>query len=232
MRPGKPYPATFRLSVDPPGIEPGLPACRAGVFPLDHEPISGPPGSRTPIAWVQTKRPTIERAALYHSEVRPGIEPGLPPYHSGVPPKHLQTDSVSLYRLRRWTTGSLVVILSTMKSSNEIVPESSIDYDEVFRRGGANCGDEDFALCKCPDCESIYLIEYEVDTIYTSAENLSQREHINIRMSSFVCKSCSLSWSPGPWIGPDAPATMCVSWNDLASSPWYWITRITRERSL
>ena len=24
-------------------------------------------------------------------EVRPGIEPGLPPYHGGVLPKHLQT---------------------------------------------------------------------------------------------------------------------------------------------
>ena len=26
--------------VIPPGIEPGLPACRAGVVPLDHEPVS------------------------------------------------------------------------------------------------------------------------------------------------------------------------------------------------
>jgi hypothetical protein len=49
VRPGKPYPATFRLSVDPPGIEPGLPVCRTGVFPLDHEPVllSGPDGNRT-----------------------------------------------------------------------------------------------------------------------------------------------------------------------------------------
>ena len=33
----------------PPGIEPGFPACRAGVFPLDYEPVqsSGPDGSRT-----------------------------------------------------------------------------------------------------------------------------------------------------------------------------------------
>ena len=64
-RPGQPYPATFRQQVDPPGIEPGFPVCRTGVFPLDHEPvmISGPPGSRTPITWVQAKRPPIERAA-------------------------------------------------------------------------------------------------------------------------------------------------------------------------
>jgi hypothetical protein len=39
-RPGEPYPATFRLLVDPPGIEPGLPVCRTGVVPLDHEPVS------------------------------------------------------------------------------------------------------------------------------------------------------------------------------------------------
>ena len=92
MRPGKPYPATFRKSVDPPGIEPGLPVCRTGVFPLDHEPIcfSGPPGGRTPITWVQAKRPPVERAA-HLSEVRPGLEPGLPPYHGGVLPQHLQT---------------------------------------------------------------------------------------------------------------------------------------------
>ena len=39
MRPGKPYPATFRFaSVDPPGIEPGFPVCRTGVLPLDDEP--------------------------------------------------------------------------------------------------------------------------------------------------------------------------------------------------
>ena len=118
MRPGKPYPATFRMSVDPPGIEPGFPVCRTGVLPLDDEPLlafftvesftilhlslilglesalriahppkgsahgaahtpatfasgfssathSGPPGSRTPITWVQAKRPPIERAARF-----------------------------------------------------------------------------------------------------------------------------------------------------------------------
>ena len=73
MRPGKPYPATFRMSVDPPGIEPGFPVCRTGVFPLDHGPVffSGPPGSRTPITWVQTKRPPIGRAAhLFERSVR------------------------------------------------------------------------------------------------------------------------------------------------------------------
>ena len=43
------------------------------------------------------------------------------------------------------------------------VPEEALDYDEILRRGGANDGDEDFALCKCPHCGRMYLIEYEFD---------------------------------------------------------------------
>ena len=38
-RPGEPYPATFRMSVDPPRIELGFPPRQGGVVPLDHEPI-------------------------------------------------------------------------------------------------------------------------------------------------------------------------------------------------
>jgi hypothetical protein len=37
---------------------------------------------------------------------------------------------------------------------SDFVPESEIDYDEVYRRGGYNCGDEDFALFRCPFCET------------------------------------------------------------------------------
>jgi hypothetical protein len=66
-RPGEPYPATFRLSVDR-------------------------PGNRTPISWLQARHLPVGRAA-HLSEVRPGIEPGLPPYQGGVRPQHLQTTS-------------------------------------------------------------------------------------------------------------------------------------------
>ncbi len=48
-RPGKPYPATFRmLLVDSPGIEPGLPPRQGGVFPLDHEPEKWSAGESNP----------------------------------------------------------------------------------------------------------------------------------------------------------------------------------------
>src|SRR5688572_20960099 len=65
-RPGEPYPATFRLSVDR-------------------------PGNRTPISWLQARHLPVGRAAHVLSEVRLGIEPSLPPYHGGVRPQHLQT---------------------------------------------------------------------------------------------------------------------------------------------
>ncbi len=113
------------VSVDPLGIEPRFPACRAGVVPFDHEPLSGASGNRTPIAWVQAKRlPVGPTPHIFLQEVRPGIEPGPRPYHRRVQPKHLQTillnitvipdgvepslSWVSSRRLSRWTTGSLV----------------------------------------------------------------------------------------------------------------------------
>jgi hypothetical protein len=39
-RAARPTVSGYLPGMDPPGIEPGLPACRAGVFPLDHEPHS------------------------------------------------------------------------------------------------------------------------------------------------------------------------------------------------
>src|ERR1041385_5500553 len=44
--------------------------------------------------------------------------------------------------------------LVSSRAMSDFVPESEIDYDEVYRRGGYNCGDEDFALFRCPFCET------------------------------------------------------------------------------
>ena len=52
--------------VDRRGVEPRLPGCKPSVFPLDQRPLL--------------------------RELRPGLDPGLPPYRGGVLPKHLQTD--------------------------------------------------------------------------------------------------------------------------------------------
>jgi hypothetical protein len=80
-------------SVDPPGIEPGSPACRAGVVPLEHEPSVA-----VDRMGVEPITPTLQEsvapsvhASPQLSEVRPGIEPGPRPYHGRVLPEHLQT---------------------------------------------------------------------------------------------------------------------------------------------
>ena len=126
-RPGEPYPATFRISVEPPRIELGSPPRQGGVVPLDHEPVtfSGPAGESNSdllVAGQASSRWTSSPLDSFLPEVRPGIEPGLPPYHGGVLPKHLQTDSfftvipdrfelslswLSPRCLYRWTTGSM-----------------------------------------------------------------------------------------------------------------------------
>ena len=125
-RPGQPYPATFRIFSGPTGNRTRISShARAGVVPLDHEPvrISGPAGESNPDFLVA--KPGVfplDQQPIYLSEVRPGIEPGLPPYRGGVLPKHLQTNFASVIpdgiepslswmsprRLRRWTTGSVV----------------------------------------------------------------------------------------------------------------------------
>jgi hypothetical protein len=115
-----------------------------------------------------------------------------------------------------------------MAMLSDAVPEEALDYDEILRRGGANCGDEDFALCKCPHCGRIYLIEYEVDTIYLDPVDLARRVGIDIDVSAFVCEGCGSSWPPGACIGPRAPTAMQVCWTELAASPWRWITTRTR----
>lgn len=111
----------------------------------------------------------------------------------------------------------------------DAVPEEALDYHEILRRGGANCGDEDFALCKCPQCGRIYLIEYEVDTIYLDPEDLGRRVDTNIGVSTFACEGCGTRWPPGSWIGPKAPTSMRVCWTELEGSPWRWIATRARE---
>ena len=109
----------------------------------------------------------------------------------------------------------------------DAVPEDALNYGEIIGRGGRNCGDEDFALCKCPHCGRIYLIDYEVDTIYLDANDLRRRESL-FSITSFQCETCINPFPDGSWIGPEAPIEMQVTWKELASSPWNWITNKTR----
>ncbi|HXE52135.1 MAG TPA: hypothetical protein VN541_03930 [Tepidisphaeraceae bacterium] len=97
----------------------------------------------------------------------------------------------------------------------DLVLETAIDYDEVFRRGGRNLGDEDFALFKCPSCARVYLIDYEVDTIYLDADDLSRRTDAS--PGSFACVACGYTFrADEPIIGPKADRKFTVTWADLA----------------
>ncbi len=87
----------------------------------------------------------------------------------------------------------------------EFVPESAIDYDEVFRRGGR-----------------IYLMDYEVDTVYLDAGDLSKRTDAD--PGSLRCLGCGYEFrADEPIIGPKADLKFAVTWSDLSSSPWSWI---------
>jgi hypothetical protein len=105
------------------------------------------------------------------------------------------------------------------------VPESAIDYVAIIERGGANLGDEDFALFKCPTCGFVYLLEYEVDTVYLDGNDLAQRQDVTDPARGFVCISCQKQFPSGVWAGPRAEEKFLVTWGELQRSPWFWAAR-------
>lgn|SRR5262245_9468697 len=100
------------------------------------------------------------------------------------------------------------------------VEEKNLNYDEIIRRGGHNYGDEDFAVLKCPFCARIYLIDYEVDTIYLEPGDLSVRTPVYF---GFKCEGCGAYFPEPPWLGEAAPDSMRVRWEDLVRTDWAWI---------
>jgi hypothetical protein len=106
-------------------------------------------------------------------------------------------------------------------SKSDLVPEEAIDYAEVYRRGGANLGDEDFAFFRCPYCRRVYLLDYEVDTVYLEPADLSRR--VPVYDEGFTCVACGQQ-VPGDqaWIGKAARPAFGATWEDLAGSGWEW----------
>lgn len=103
------------------------------------------------------------------------------------------------------------------------VPETAIDYRAVFDRGGANLGDEDFALFKCPACKQVYLLEYEVDTVYIDGSDLSKREDVTDWNHTFRCVNCRREVPRAPWAGPRVEERFLVTWKELEESAWSWV---------
>lgn len=104
---------------------------------------------------------------------------------------------------------------------DELVPESAINYNEVYSRGGANHGDEDFAFFLCPHCRRVYLLEYEVDTVYLDPTDLSAR--VPVYNEGFTCVGCGrIVLGNEPWIGEGARPEFGATWADLRGSGWEW----------
>jgi hypothetical protein len=101
------------------------------------------------------------------------------------------------------------------------VTDEALDYEKIIQRGGANYGDEDFALFKCPHCDRIYLMDYEVDTVYL--DPLDLRRRVDVFNTGFICERCGLEIPSGPWVGPRALDKFRVTWGLLADSEWDWI---------
>ena len=111
---------------------------------------------------------------------------------------------------------------------SDFVPEEALDYEEIYRRGGHNCGDEDFALFRCPFCDRVYMMEYEVDTVYLDGRDLTKR--LPVFNSSFDCLGCG-RYIPHDraWVGPRAASEFQVTWEQLARSDWAWCVPRFRE---
>ena len=119
-------------------------------------------------------------------------------------------------------TQARIIWRGRSSTQSDYVPEEVLSYDEILRRGGANCGDEDFALFRCPSCDRVYRMEYEVDTAYLDGADLSLRA--SVFDCSFECLSCHrMIPYDEPWIGPKASPKFRVTWRQLARSSWSWV---------
>ena len=107
----------------------------------------------------------------------------------------------------------------------DFVREEYVDYDEILRRGGENFGDEDFAFFRCPHCERVYLMDYEVPTIYLDGLDLTKRAEL-LADGLFDCIGCRRRIPDDKaWVGENPSPKFRVSWELLGRSDWAWAAR-------
>lgn len=104
----------------------------------------------------------------------------------------------------------------------EYFKDSNIDEEKVrYYLGEHSYGDEDFSIFKCPSCNKIYLIDYEVDTIFSeSSDLLVMRNGTNFR-----CVCCNYDFHGKIIIGDKADKCFKVSVDEVNESDWKWIYR-------
>ncbi|GKX60224.1 hypothetical protein [Leminorella grimontii] len=102
------------------------------------------------------------------------------------------------------------------------IEENDIDYEKVVNcLKGSTYGDEDFALFKCPHCNKIYLIDYEVETIFPSANDL----HLMANGTDFSCVKCGYSFIGKIIVGDRAYKIFKVTQDEIKDDDWEWVLK-------
>ncbi len=111
--------------------------------------------------------------------------------------------------------------------------EQDIDAAPIYARGGANCGDENFWVFKCPHCSRVYLGDFEVDTVYLDPADLSRRLDATDPDFAFACEDCGRGvpiqsvWdayqvAEGYWAESAERVACLVTHEIMLRSPWVW----------
>jgi hypothetical protein len=109
-------------------------------------------------------------------------------------------------------------------SVHNLFSEDMIDHDEVRRRiPGRN--DEDYDVFKCSPCDTVYLIDYEDDTIFIDPSDYSKQ----LSYHRFCCPRCGWQLGNGDIIlDPKADAKFRPTAAEVRDSPWAWIVKAVR----
>ncbi|MCB9853824.1 MAG: hypothetical protein H6819_12060, partial [Phycisphaerales bacterium] len=66
---------------------------------------------------------------------------------------------------------------------------TATNHDAIRSRGGATCGNDEFVFWKCDNCGAFAILNEEIETIHTDADDLTQSS-LYILGETTVCPSC------------------------------------------
>jgi hypothetical protein len=112
---------------------------------------------------------------------------------------------------------------------SEFVNEIDMDYQAIIEAGGYNGGDENFFLFKCPSCGRIYMVDFEVDTVYLDPLHLDCRRSMPSCGDSLDCEKCHSKiliddvWRAGR--AENEAESWRVTWDEVLRSSWAFALR-------
>jgi len=97
------------------------------------------------------------------------------------------------------------------------VTEDDINEAKIISELGDNSyKDEDFAFFKCPNCKKIYLMDYEIETLYYDPSDLEEITDCN----GLVCLDCGYDFEGKVIIGEKAERIFKVTKDEISDSGW------------